>query len=259
MTSALATKRTTRPGAKAWAMMMLAEGKTIARDYASLLLPLAIPLLVLVTSATMASSEAIPGTGFTAFEIFVLPIVLAMVFGYIGLLNMPTYLSTYRKTGVLRRLGATPASPLMLLVAQVVVNAVLSLLGVGLALSVAFVFFDALAPANVPGVIAAGLLVMLSFYGLGMVIASLAPTVNSAIALGVILFLALGALGGMFGGRQALPEPLQEVSAYLPFGASSDLIAASWTGMPLELSMIVPLIITVVASIVISCAFFRWE
>lgn len=251
--------RAKSPGARAWGKMIQAEAKTIARDYASLLLPIGLPLLVLVTSASMAGSEEIPGTGFTAFEIYVLPLVLTMVFGYVGLLNMPTYLSTYRKSGVLRRLGATPASPLMVLAAQVVVSAILSLLGIALALAIAFVFFDALAPANVLAVIGAGLLVMLCFYGLGMILAALAPTVNSAIALGVIFFLGLGALGGMFGGRQLLPEALQPVGDYLPFGASADLLAATWTGQPIELSMIVPMVVAIVASVGISLAFFRWE
>lgn len=247
------------PGPRAWGMMILAEGRSIARDYASLLLPLVLPLLVLVTSASLAASEPIGDAGFTAFEVYVLPIVLTMVLAYVGLLNMPTYLSSYRKTGVLRRLGVTPASPLMVLVAQIVVSAVLSVVGIGLALIAAFVFFDAVAPASTLAVVGACLLVMACMYGIGMVVASLAPTVNSAIALGVLLFLGLGAMGGMFGGRALLPDILADVSGYLPFGAGADLIAATWTGQPVEASMVVPLIVAVIASAGISVAFFRWE
>ncbi|WP_293696415.1 ABC transporter permease [uncultured Agrococcus sp.] len=248
-----------RPGPRSWGILIKSEAKTLARDYASLLLPLGLPLLVLLTSASMASSEAIGTDGFTAFEFYVLPIVLTMVFAYIGMLNMPTYLSYYRKSGILRRLGATPASPMMVLVSQIVVNALLSLIGIALALSVSFVFFDAVAPASALAVAGAILLVMVSMYGIGMIIASLAPTMNAAIALGIILFLGLGALGGMFGGRSILPEPLQEVSQYLPFGAASDLLAATWTGQPVEPTMIIPLVVAAGASVLISLAFFRWE
>lgn len=259
MTTIDAPVRAHRPGPRAWGMLILSEARTLVRDYASLLLPLGLPLLVLVTSASMASAEPIGDTGFTAFEFFVLPIVLTMVFAYIGLLNMPTYLSYYRKSGILRRLGATPASPIMVLVSQIVVNALLSIVGIALALAVAFLFFDAVAPVNALAVAGVCLLIMVTMYSIGMVVASLAPTTNSAIALGIILFLGLGALGGMFGGRGALPESLQTVSQYLPFGASSDLLSASWTGQPLELTMIVPLLIAVAVSTLVSLAFFRWE
>ena len=247
------------PGPRAWAMMIRTEGKSVARDTAGVLLPLVLPLLVLVTSATMAGDVAIGDAGFTAFEVHVLPIVLAMVLAYVGMLNMPSFLSSYRKTGVLRRLGATPASPLMLLVAQVVVSALLSVVGIALALVAAFVFFDAVAPASVPAVLGACLLVAACMYGIGMIVASLAPTPNSAIAMGVLLFLGLGALGGMFGGRDLLPDALADVSRYLPFGAGADLISATWTGQPVELSMVIPLLVAVVVSVAISVAFFRWE
>ncbi|XPP26964.1 MAG: ABC transporter permease [Leucobacter sp.] len=259
MTAIAAPIRARRPGPRAWGMLILSEAKSLVRDYASLLLPLGLPLLVLVTSASIASAEPIGDTGFTAFEFFVLPIVLTMVFSYIGLLNMPTYLSYYRKSGILRRLGATPASPVMVLVSQIVVNALLSVIGVALAVAVAFVFFDAVAPVNAFAVVGAGLLVMVTMYSIGTVVASLAPTTNSAIAFGIILFLGLGALGGMFGGRGALPESLQKLGQYLPFGASSDLLSVSWTGDALEPTMIAPLLIAIAVSVSVSLVFFRWE
>ena len=249
----------TRPGLRAWVMLMSAEAKMIIRDYANLLIPLGLPVLVLVMSATMAGSEEIPGTAYTAFELFVLPIVLAMVLGYIGMINVPSFLAHYRRAGVLRRLAVTPASPAMVLAAQIAVSAVQALAGVGIALVVAAVAFDARMPASVLAVTAVFALSMAALYSLGMIIASLAPTTNSAIALGVMLFLGLGALGGMFGGRQALPEFLQQVSPYLPFGAAVDAIGAAWAGVPVDIVSILSLVTAVIAGAVISLIWFRWE
>lgn len=251
--------RVHRPGIRAWGMLILSEAKSLVRDYASLLLPLGLPLLVLVTSAGIASAEPIGDTGFTAFEFFVLPIVLTMVFAYIGLLNMPTYLSHYRKSGILRRLGATPASPIMVLASQIIVSALLSLVGIVLALAAAFLLFDAVAPANAFAVAGACVLAMVTMYSIGMVVAALAPTTNSAIAFGIILFLALGALGGMFGGRGALPAALQPISDSLPFGASADLLAATWTGQPVDPTTAEPLLCVIAISSLVSLVFFRWE
>lgn len=251
--------RARRPGPRAWAALIRAEGRMVTRDFANLLLPIGLPLLVLLTSATMAGSEEIPDTGFTAFELFVLPIVLTMVLAYIGLMNMPIFLASYRKTGVLRRLGVTPASPAMVLVAQVVVTAAQSLVGIALALAVSFAFFDARMPASVLAVAGVFVLVMIAMYAIGMIIASLAPSANAAIGGGVIAFLGLGALGGLFGGRQALPGPLQEVSPHLPFGAAADALGAAWAGTPIPPESLISLAAATVIGLVVSLLWFRWE
>lgn len=248
-----------RPGLRAWVALTSAEAKMIIRDYANLLIPLGLPVLVLVMSASTAGSEEIPGTDYTAFELFVLPIVLAMVLGYIGMINVPAFLAHYRRAGVLRRLAVTPASPAMVLVSQIVVSAAQALAGVSIALVVAGLVFDARMPASVVAVTAAFALSMAALYSIGMIVASIAPSTNSAIAMGVTLFLLLGALGGMFGGRQALPEVLQQLSPYLPFGAAVDALGAAWAGAPLDLVSILSLMTTVTVGTAISLIWFRWE
>lgn len=239
--------------------LVAAESRMVVREYANLLIPIGMPVLVLITSSTMSGSEPIPGTGFTALELFVLPIVAAMVLAYIGLINMPSFLAHYRKDGVLRRLGATPVSPALVLVAQVIVSAAQALVGVGIALGVAVFAFGAELPAA-PGMpIAVFFMAMVTMYSLGMVISALAPSTNAAIAIGVLSFLVLGALGGMFGGRGQLPEPLQALSPYTPFGASVDALGAAWAAVPVEPLTFVTLAATAIVSIAIAIIWFRWE
>lgn len=245
--------------ARSLGALVLAEARMVSRDYANLLLPLGLPVLVLITSASMAGAEPIPGTGFTALELFVLPIVGAMVLAYIGLVNMPSFLAHYRKDGVLRRLGVTPVSPALVLVAQVVVSAIQAVVGIAIALAVAVFAFDAAAPAAPFTLIAVFLLSMATMSAMGMVIAAIAPSTNAAIAIGVLSFLTLGALGGMFGGRQVLPEALQEVSQFLPFGAAADVMGAAWAGVQVPATGSLSLIAVLILGSVAAVAWFRWE
>lgn len=247
-----------RPGAAAWVVLIRCETAMVVRDTAGLVVPLGLPLLVLLMSAPAAGDhEVTPGR--SALDAFVLPLVLTIVVATIGIINMPSFLAYYRRTGILRRLSVTPASPVVVLVAQVVVSLGQAFLGIGAALAVAVLAFDAGLPEHPVAWLGVLLLGTSAMYALGMAVASVAPTPNSAVAIGLVVFFALGALGGMFGGPDALPEALAPVGEVLPFGATVDVLAATWVGTPVESLQLVSLAGTVVVGVAVAAATFRWD
>ena len=92
-----------------------------------------------------------------------------------------------------------------------------------------------------------------------MVVAAVSPTPNAAVAIGLVGFLGLGALGGMFGGREALPDPLARIGDHLPFGAGVQALQQAWLGLPLEAAPLLSLAAAVVVGVVISALCFRWD
>lgn len=234
------------------------EAKMVARDTAGLIVPLGLPLLILLTSAFAAGDEVIVN-GMTALDLYVLPLVVTMVIAMIGIINMPSFLAYYRRSGILRRLAVTPASPSMVLAAQVVVSVIQAIFGIGLALAVAVLAFGAKLPLNLGAAIGVIALVMAAMYAIGMLVAAVAPTPNSAVAIGLVLFFALGALGGMLGGRDMLPDPVAQLGAALPFGAAVDALAAAWADMTVDAAQLLSLGITVVVGVVVAALLFRWE
>lgn len=249
---------TRRPGAKAWLTLVVCEAKMVVRDTAGLVVPLVLPLLILVMSAQAAGDQVVAG-GLTALEIYVLPLVLTMVLATIGVINMPSFLAYYRRAGILRRLSATPASPVMVLVAQVVVSILQTVVGLTLALAAAFLAFGAQRPVGLGAAVGVYLLAMAALYAVGMIVAAVAPTPNSAVAIGLMTFFGLGALGGMFGGRASLPEPVATVGEWLPFGASVEALSAAWVGNPVEPAHLISLGVTTVVGVVTAAVFFRWD
>lgn len=250
--------QTRRPGARAWLTLVVCEAKMVARDTAGLVVPLLLPVLILVTSARSAGDQVVTG-GLTALEVYVLPLVLTMVLASIGVINMPSFLAYYRRAGILRRLSVTPASPAMVLVAQVVVSVLQALAGLTLALAVAFLAFGARPPVHLAAAVAVYALAMAAMYAVGMVVAAVAPTPNSAVAIGLVTFFALGALGGMFGGRSSLPEPVATVGEWLPFGAAAEALGAAWVGSPVEPVHLIGLGATTLVGGVVAALFFRWD
>jgi ABC-2 type transport system permease protein len=247
-----------RPGARAWLTLVVCEAKMVARDTSGLVVPILLPLLSLVMSAGSAGDQVVAG-GLTALELYVLPLVLTMVLAIIGIINMPSFLAYYRRTGILRRLAVTPASPAMVLVAQVVVSVLHALVGLALALAVAFLAFGARPPVDLGAAFAVYGLAMVAMYAVGMIVAAVAPTPNSAVAIGLIAFFALGALGGMFGGPDSLPGALAVVGESLPFGAAVGALSAVWVGAAVEPAHLISLGVTTVVGAVTAGLLFRWD
>ncbi|MDO5663453.1 MAG: ABC transporter permease [Brachybacterium sp.] len=243
---------------KAWAMLVLSEAKMVIRDYAGLIVPLALPVLILVSSAGMGGDQVLPD-GRTVLDVYIMPVVLAMIIAMVGIVNMPSFLSGYRKNGVLRQLAVTPISPFRVIAAQVVVSLAQVLLGIAFAYAVAAIAFGAGAPGDPLGAIVVFVLAVLAMYALGAMVASIAPTQNAAIALGLVLFLGLGAMGGMFGGMAALPDAVAQIGRLLPFGAAVEALGAVWSGGAIPAGPALALVVCAAVGTLVSVLTFRWD
>lgn len=247
------------PGLRARRLLLLAEIRSVVRDTAGLVVPLGMPPLILLMYGVQADDAVVDDSGATYLEAFGLPMVIAMVLALVGVVNMPSFLATYRSTGVLRRLGVTPLSPSAVLVAQVLTSALQSMLGVGIALLLAATVFDTALPRALGWGLLTLVLAALGMYGLGMVVAALAPTPNASVALGLVVFFAIGAVGGMFGPASALPDVVAEVGAWLPFGATTEALGSAWVGEAPDPRRLVAVASTAVIGLFVAARAFRWE
>lgn len=249
-----------RPGAVAWLRLIQAEARMTIRDTAGLIVPLGMPLLILVMQAISFDDVGQPaGPGVTVLDVYLLPVVMTIVVATIAVINMPSFLSMYRKTKLLRRLAVTPASPAMVLIAQMVVSVVQMIIGIAVAFTVAMVFFDANLPNSPLTAVGVLLGACAALYGVGMIVASTAPTPNSAVAIGLIAFFGLAALGGMFGPLENLPGPLAEMASWLPFAASVDGLQSAWLGEPVQAQNWMVLGASTALGTTVAAALFRWE
>lgn len=254
------TVQARRPGPKAWLKLIEAEAKMVIRDYAGLIVPLGLPLLILVMQGvTIDDIHQEVAEGVTVFTFYALPVVISMVVATIAVINMPSFLATYRKTKLLRRLAVTPASPAMVLVAQMVVSFIQVILGIGLAFAVGLSFFGANLPQSPFTAAAALLACCAAMYGLGMIVASIAPTPNSSVAIGLVAFFGIAALGGMFGPAENLPDALETLGTWLPFGAAVEAFQSAWLGETVDAQNWLVLGGSAVIGAGVAAALFRWE
>ncbi|WP_430593105.1 ABC transporter permease [Humidisolicoccus flavus] len=260
MTISNTSRGAARPGLRAWRLLIVAELKMVLRDTAGLLLPLGLPLLILVMNGLGDGVQTVvEGTGGrTIFDLYVMPLTFAIIIASIGVINMPSFLTYYRRAGILQRLAVTPASPSMVLIAQVAVSVLQALVGIGLALGVAILAFGIRPPVQLWAAIGAVALAAAAMYSIGMLIAALAPTPNSAIAIGLVLFFGMGATGGMFGPATMLPELLATVGEFMPFGAAIAAISGPWGGGAFELQPVLVLTAWILVCNLVAARWFRW-
>ncbi|GAA1194315.1 ABC transporter permease [Prauserella alba] len=246
------------PGLRAWRALIAHEGRMVRRDTAGLVIPLGLPMLLLVMNGS-GDSPPVPGlSGMSQQLAYVLPMVIVLTIATVGVINMPSFLATYRRYKILRRLAVTPARPSMVLVAQAVVGIAQAAAGITLVVVVAALLFGLSAPADPMGIALALVLTTTAMFALGMLVAAVSPTPNSALAIGLVSFFVLMALGGGFGPRGNLPDGVAAVGEYLPFGAGLDTLMAAWIGQPLDVAQLGALAGVTVVAAAVSARVFRW-
>lgn len=223
----------------------------------TLVLPV-ILFLLLGNLAQRADSEAIDVEEFVGNF---LPVLIAMIITLNGVTSLVTILSIYREGGILKRLRATPLSPITILTAHVLVKLSLTGINIVMLLLVGKTFFSITMAGSVAGFALAVAISAISIFSLGFVIASVVPAARfSQLIAGVVLYPLLG-ISGIFSPVDLFPVPLRAVAFVSPLTHAVTLMKATWEGLPwsqlgLELTM---LGLAFVSCILISTKVFRWE
>ncbi len=247
-----------RPGMSALMALVRAEARMVMRDTGGLVVPLGLPLLILVMQGMSITDRTLPD-GRHIIDAYVLPVVALIVIATIGVINMPSFLAMYRRGGVLARLQVTPVSPMLVLIAQVIVSLLQTLVGITIAFAVAITFYDASLPSA--PLVSAGvfLLVAAAMYSIGMMVAAVSPTPNSSVAIGLVVFFAMAAIGGMFGPVENLPDTVARIGSALPFGAGVEAFSAAWNGDLPAARSVIALGVAVVVPSAVAARWFRWS
>lgn len=239
----------------------LMEAKLYLREPIAAFFTLAFPMMMLFIFGSIYGNKPtdfFAGRGFVDVSV---PAYMAMIIGTVGLLSIAINISSYRESGVLRRYRATPLRPYVILVATVLVNFAMTFLGTGLLVVTATLVYNLRFDGNALLVLASFILASLSFFSLGFVIASLAPTARVAQVVGMVVFYPMLFLSGAAIPQEAMPESVRYVSRFLPLTHVVKLLQGMWFGKPLgeylvEITILVGMLI--LGTIVAAWA-FRWE
>ena len=246
---------------KSLSKMTWMEAKLFLREPMSAFFTLVFPLMYLLLFGAISGNEPTPQFGGQRTIDASIPGLIAMIICITGLMSTTMTMSTYREKGVLRRLRTTPVSPLVVLVAQVIVVFSMTALGMLLLVAAGKLIYHVRFEGNAFSLLAGFTLSSLSFFGIGFILAGSMPTVRSAWVVGMVLLYPMMFLSGAFFTVELLPVPVQKVSAFLPLTYVVNLLRGLWIGQPwgdhlLDVGVLAGMLIL---GVVVSVKTFRWE
>jgi len=239
--------------------ILASEARLLARNPGvviwTVILPVAAAIVLAAIPGVRAPSASLGGLSF--FEIYQ-PILIFFTMTLLAMQALPDVLTRYREMGVLKRLRTTPVSPVLLLLAQLVL-----MLSIAILCMVVMVVVPALVGASWPrdlgGFVVAYLLGAWAMLGLGMVIASSFHNAKVAAGLGSFLFFVLQFFAGLWVQRPNMPPWLRHISDLTPSGAAVQSLTDSTLGQwPSALHLIVLVVWGVVTSR-LAVRLFSWE
>jgi ABC-2 type transport system permease protein len=188
-------------------------------------------------------------------------ILAAVLIAISAVQSLVAIISIYREGGILKRLRATPLSPVTILGAHVVVKLIFTVMSLALLLLAGRRLFPGVMQVNVFSFTVAVLLSTLSILSLGFVIASLVPTARFAgLVSGAALYPML-ALSGLFFPVDRLQRALKALAYLLPTTHAVALLDGVWdgSGWGAHRVNVAALLVLFAAYTALSTKVFRWE
>jgi ABC-2 type transport system permease protein len=247
-------------GRRALVRLTATEGKLFIRERVGPVWGLGFPLVLLIIFGSIHSFHTVRATygGLTLLDVY-LPILIEMMLALLALVAMPLVLAGYRERGILRRLRTTPAGPLRVLAAQILVNFACAVVATLVLVLVARFAYGVSVPRQFGGFVVAALLVAVAMLCIGLFVAAVGKTGRIAQIIGAILFYPLIFFAGLWLPIPSMPAVLQHISHATPLGAAWESFQNAELG---RFPGALPLLTIVAWAVVFGLAawrLFRWE
>ena len=236
------------------------EGKLSLRSPDGIIFGLGMPVGVLLLIAVVAGSQSAGGADYSflqsAFASLLTVGICATAF-----MGLPLTIADYRDKKILKHFFATPIRPFMILSVQVVIGMLTSFFSAALVTILAVFGFGYCMEGDPFLFIGAFLLVMLSMYSIGMILASLCKTVKIANVVTTFVYFPMLFLSGATIPFELFPDTVQKVCNVLPLTHGIKLLKAVSLNMwSQEIWISVALLIVfAVVGCILSVVSFKWD
>jgi len=207
-------------------------------------------------------SEPMPGYQYEGLNYanFLLPGGIAIVILASAFIGMPIALTTYKETGVLKRLRVTPLKTSTLALGFTLSQFIFIALGIVVLFIVGKLAFDVQVLGSWAVLIGVIIFGMLTFLALGGAIGSLVGSWRAAAVITQIIFIPMLFLSDMFMPISIFPAGLQPICKALPLTPLNIILRDIVYGVPLDnLWRLWIMAGWLIVGSIITVRFFRWE
>jgi ABC-2 type transport system permease protein len=237
------------------------EFKLFLRTFPNVFFSLIFPSMMLLIFGSIYGNEPSEMfNGYGTVDVSV-PAYTAMIIAVTGIMSLPLAVSGYREKKILKRLKATPINPAYILVSQILINILMTFVGMILLLILGKALYDLHFMGDVGVMLFAFLLSILSIFSIGFVIASFAPSMKFATAIANIVYFPMIFLTGATLPLEIMPDTMITISKAIPLTHVVKLLKGLWLGESLSNFTTE---IAILSSILVVCTLlsvktFKWE
>jgi len=244
-----------------WQLTWL-EIKIFVREPLGVIGTVAVPVLLFVVLARLVGRRAqTMSAGVPRFMSGDLPIFASLLIAASTVLSLVAIVAIYREGGILKRLRATPLSPVTILTAQVLVKLLSTAVTLVLMIVAGRRYYPVDATVPLTSFALALLFSTTTIVSLGFVIASVVPTARFAQPIGTLIVYPMLGLSGLFVPIEALPPVARVIAHAVPFTYAVSLLRGVWQGegWSNHVGDVAVLALMFVGFVVVSSVVFRWE
>jgi len=235
--------------------------KLYLREPVATFFTLAFPPMMIVLFGSIYGNSPTPVLGGYGWMDICMPAYTSMVLGTVALMGIPITISGYRESGVLRRFRATALKPLTYIAADIATNLVMTLVGMVGLVAVGWLLHRVRFDGNAAAVALAVVFSGLAMFGVGYLIASVAPGARTAQVVSMVIFYPMLFLSGAGIPIDVLPESIRRLSGFLPLTYVVRLLRGLWFGDAWGDHLVETAVLggVLVVSTLLAARFFRWE
>lgn len=193
---------------------------------------------------------------------YLLPGIIALTIMQLGIFSVAFAFISFKTSGALRRLQATPLHPLNFLVAQGITRVIIGMGQVIILLGIGIYGFNMHLIGSLFNMLVMALIGTLTFLAFGFAIAGWAKDENQAAPVANLITFPMLFLSGTFFPRDAFPAYLQKITDYMPLTFLSDglrRIANEGVGLWTVRGDILGLLVWAAIAGLIALRVFKWE
>lgn len=242
------------------------EAKLFLREPVTVLFTFALPLMILYVLGGVFGNETNSGAdgdivvygGYGATDWYT-PAYVGLAIAGVAMIGVPAHLAEYRERGVLRRLRASSVPRSLFLTSQLIVAFLISMIGSGLLLALAFPTTEVTAPESALLFLAAFVVGAICFSAFGILLGTLLPTARAAQSAGLLLWFLFMFVSGAGPPPEVLPDGLNTIGAYAPLTPVIKMLQEPWLSGEWAVGYSAAVLAIGVVSAGAAYALFKWE
>lgn len=236
------------------------ESRLFARERLSLFWIVLFPSLLLGVLGMIPSfrEDSADLGGRSMIDVYVpVTVLLSMIMA--AIMTMPPTLTGYRESGVLRRLGTTPARPASILLGQVLVHAAAVAASSVIVIVLGRVVFGTPIPESLVGYVVAYVLALAVSLGIGAAITAVSPNAKTGQVVGMVIFFPSMFTAGVYVPVEIFSGTARDIISLTPYGAASNALNDAASGAFPALVDLAVMGGWAVVLYLIAVRAFRWE